>query len=85
MKSSTTTVVLEPAAQGFADATADPPYLFDLGPVEGRRTVDGLQSGEVEKPDVEMTDTTNLDIEGAALEREPARPDCTLEPASARA
>ena len=27
----------------------------------------------------------NLDIEGAALEREPARPDCTLEPASARA
>ena len=58
MKSSTTTVVLEPAAQGFAAATADPPYLFDLGPVEGRRTVDGLQSGKVEKPDVEMTDTT---------------------------
>ena len=58
MKSSTTTVVLEPAAQEFADATADPPYLFDLGPVEARRTVDGVQSGEVAKPDVEMTDTT---------------------------
>ena len=27
--------VLEPAAQEFADATASPPYLFDLGPVEG--------------------------------------------------
>jgi acetyl esterase len=58
MTSSTTTVVLEPAAQDFAAATADPPYLFDLGPVEGRTTVDEVQSGEVEKPDVEITDTT---------------------------
>jgi acetyl esterase len=56
--SSTTTVVLESAAQEFAAATADPPYLFDLGPVEGRKTVDEVQSGEVEKPDVEITDTT---------------------------
>jgi acetyl esterase len=55
--SSTTTVVLESAAQEFAAATADPPYLFDLGPVEGRKTVDEVQSGEVEKPDVEITDT----------------------------
>jgi acetyl esterase len=29
----TTAVVLEPAAQDFADATANPPYLFDLLPV----------------------------------------------------
>ncbi|MDT5124347.1 MAG: acetyl esterase [Acidobacteriota bacterium] len=58
MTSSTTTVVLEPAAQEFASATADPPYLFDLGPVEGRKTVDDVQSGEVEKPDVEIKDTT---------------------------
>ncbi len=58
MTSSTTTVVLEPAAQEFAAATADPPYLFDLGPAEGRKTVDEVQSGEVEKPDVEITDTT---------------------------
>ena len=35
-----TPVVLEPAAQAFAEATADPPYLFDLGPIEGRKTVD---------------------------------------------
>jgi len=27
-----TEVVLEPAAREFADATADPPYVFDLGP-----------------------------------------------------
>ena len=53
-----TPVVLEPAAQAFAEATADPPYLFDLGPIEGRKTVDEVQSGEIEKPDVEIDDTT---------------------------
>jgi hypothetical protein len=42
--------VLEPAAQEFADATANPPYLFDLGPVEGRKVVDDVQSPEVEVP-----------------------------------
>ncbi|MEU4420288.1 alpha/beta hydrolase [Actinoplanes sp. NPDC024001] len=42
--------VLEPAAQAFADATANPPYLFDLGPVAGRKTVDEVQSPEVEVP-----------------------------------
>ena len=26
--------ILEPAARAFSDATANPPYLFDLGPVE---------------------------------------------------
>jgi acetyl esterase len=56
--STTTQVVLEPAAQEFADATASPPYLFDLGPVEGRKVVDEVQSGEVEKPDVEIQDTS---------------------------
>ena len=51
-------VVLEPAAQEFADATSDPPYLFDLGAVEGRKVVDEVQSGAIEKPDVELEDTT---------------------------
>jgi acetyl esterase len=45
--------VLEPAAQSFVEATANPPYLFDLGPVEGRKTVDEVQSGEITKPDVD--------------------------------
>uniref|UniRef100_A0AAU1ZS56 Alpha/beta hydrolase n=1 Tax=Streptomyces sp. NBC_00093 TaxID=2975649 RepID=A0AAU1ZS56_9ACTN len=45
--------VLEPAAAGFAEATANPPYLFDLGPVEGRKTVDEVQSGEIDKPAVD--------------------------------
>jgi acetyl esterase len=44
-----TPVVLEPAAQAFADATADPPYLFELGLVEGRKTFDEVQKGEIDK------------------------------------
>src|SRR5690349_12897105 len=56
--STITQAVLEPAAQEFADATANPPYLFDLGPIEGRKVVDEVQSGEIEKPDVEIQDTT---------------------------
>jgi acetyl esterase len=39
-------IVLEPAAAEFAGATAEPPYLFDLGPAEGRKVVDEVQSGE---------------------------------------
>jgi acetyl esterase/lipase len=50
--------VLEPAAQEFAEATASPPYLFDLGPFEGRKTVDEVQSGAIETPDVDVEDTT---------------------------
>jgi hypothetical protein len=54
----TTNVVLEPVAAEFAYAITNPPYLFDRGPVERRRLVDGVQSGEIEKPDVEIHDTT---------------------------
>jgi acetyl esterase len=50
--------VLEPAAQEFADATAVPPFLFDLGPEQGRAAVDQLQSGDIAKPDVDLSDTT---------------------------
>ncbi|MBO4269873.1 alpha/beta hydrolase fold domain-containing protein [Microbispora triticiradicis] len=45
--------VLEPAAQAFVEATANPPYLFDLGPVDGRKTVDEVQSPEIEVPGTE--------------------------------
>ena len=45
----TSTVVLEPAAQEFAAATANPPYLFDLGPEQGREVVDEVQSGPIAK------------------------------------
>ncbi|MCX4911379.1 alpha/beta hydrolase [Streptomyces sp. NBC_00878] len=45
--------VLEPAAAAFAEATANPPYLFDLGPAEGRKVVDEVQSGDIAKPDID--------------------------------
>jgi acetyl esterase len=45
--------VLEPAAAAFVAATANPPYLFDLGPVEGRKAVEEVQSGDIEKPQVD--------------------------------
>ncbi|MFF8917356.1 alpha/beta hydrolase [Streptomyces sp. NPDC015032] len=45
--------VLEPEALAFAEATANPPYLFDLDPVEGRKAVDEVQSGEVELPAID--------------------------------
>jgi acetyl esterase/lipase len=53
-----TRVVLEPAAQQFADATANPPYLFDLGPEQGRQTVIDVQSGPIAKPDAAIEDLT---------------------------
>lgn len=57
----TPTIVLEAAARAFADATADPPYLFDLGPVEGRKVVDDVQSGDIAKLEVEITDYSVAD------------------------
>ncbi|MEU9557578.1 alpha/beta hydrolase [Streptomyces fumanus] len=52
MSETATRPVLEPAAAAFAEATANPPYLFDLGPAEGRKTVDEVQSGEISKPEI---------------------------------
>lgn len=42
-------VVLEAAAQEFADATAAPPFLYQLGPSGARKVLDDVQSGPVEK------------------------------------
>ncbi|MFC4502671.1 MULTISPECIES: alpha/beta hydrolase [Streptomyces] len=49
----TTRPVLEPEAAAFAEATANPPYLFDLAPAEGRKAVDEVQSGEIDMPAVD--------------------------------
>ncbi|MFJ4123512.1 alpha/beta hydrolase [[Kitasatospora] papulosa] len=49
-----TSPVLEPAAAAFAEATANPPYLFELAPADGRKAVDEVQSGDgVAKPEVD--------------------------------
>ena len=52
----TDTIVLEPAAREFSAATAEPPYLFDLGPEKGREVVDEVQSGPVDKPAADVED-----------------------------
>jgi acetyl esterase len=48
--------VLEPAAQEFAEATANPPQLYDLPVDEGRKMVDSVQDGDIPAPPVEITD-----------------------------
>ncbi|WP_131747600.1 alpha/beta hydrolase [Frankia sp. Cppng1_Ct_nod] len=60
--SPTATVVLEPAARTFVEATANPPYPFDLGPVEGRRALDELQDGGIPRPDIPRPDADIEDI-----------------------
>lgn len=54
----TNKVVLETAAKQFAEATANPPYLFDHGPVKGREVVDQVQSGAVNKLPVDIEELT---------------------------
>jgi acetyl esterase len=49
-------LILEPAAQAFAEATDTPPYLFQLPPEDGRKAVDDVQSGDIEKPDADIED-----------------------------
>ncbi|MFE0704405.1 alpha/beta hydrolase [Streptomyces sp. NPDC058872] len=45
--------VLEPQAAAFAEATATPPFLFQLPSAEGRKAVEDVQSGDVDLPAVD--------------------------------
>lgn len=36
----------------LADATANPPFLYELGPEGARKVLDDLQAAPIEKPDV---------------------------------
>jgi acetyl esterase/lipase len=49
-------IQLEPEAQVFAEAAALSPWLFTLGPEQGRLALDQVQSGTVSKPPVDMED-----------------------------
>ena len=42
----------------WSTPTLTPPFSFELGPDQGRRTIDELQSGPVNKPTVDIDDTT---------------------------
>jgi len=50
--------VLEPAAQEFADATAKPPFLYELGPDRARKVLDDVQAAPIAKLDVAEKWTT---------------------------
>jgi acetyl esterase len=45
--------VLEPAAQELADATSEPPLLYELGVEGARKVLDDLQAAPIDKPDVD--------------------------------
>ena len=45
--------ILEPAAQQFADATAKPPFLYELGAEGARKVLDDVQAAPIAKPDVD--------------------------------
>jgi acetyl esterase len=47
---------LEPEAEAFAQATANPPFVFDLGPEKEHAAVAAVQPDPVEKPAVDIQD-----------------------------
>ncbi|AGA25290.1 alpha/beta hydrolase [Singulisphaera acidiphila] len=54
----TPNVQLEPEAEEFAKATANPPFLFELSPEKGREAVDEVQAGPVDKLPVDVEEIT---------------------------
>lgn len=46
-------ISLEPAAQAFVEATAEPPFLYQLPVAEGRAAVDSVQDTPIAKPEVD--------------------------------
>ena len=42
-------VVLEPASQAFVEATASPPFLYELTPDEARKVLDDVQAAPIDK------------------------------------
>ena len=46
-------VVLEPASQEFVEATAEPPFLYELTPAEARKVLDDVQAAPIDKLPVE--------------------------------
>jgi DNA-binding CsgD family transcriptional regulator len=47
--------ILEPAAREFADATAQPPFLYELGTDGARKVLDDVQAAPIATPDVDDT------------------------------
>jgi acetyl esterase/lipase len=47
------THVLEKEGQAFADATAKPPYLYEIGPAAARKVLDDVQASPIDKVEVD--------------------------------
>jgi acetyl esterase len=56
-------VVLEPASQAFVEATANPPFLYELTPTEARKVLDDVQAAPIDKlPIAERWITVPADV-----------------------
>ncbi len=51
-------VVLETAAQEFADATSHPPFIYQLSPDKAREVLEDVQRSPIDKPVVDIEDLT---------------------------
>ncbi len=49
MTETSSTIVLEPAAQQVADAFSKPPFLFQMTPADARKVLDDAQAAPIEK------------------------------------
>ena len=54
----TTVVVLESAAQQFADATSTPPFIYELAPDAAREVLEDVQRSPISKPTVDIENVT---------------------------
>jgi acetyl esterase/lipase len=46
-------VVLEPASQAFVEATANPPFLYELTPDQARKVLDDVQAAPIDKLEID--------------------------------
>src|SRR5262245_12695739 len=44
--------ILESEAQAFADATSQPPFLYEIGPDAARKVLDDVQAAPIDEADV---------------------------------
>jgi acetyl esterase len=73
-------IQLEPEAQAFAEAAAKPPWLFTLGPEQGRIALDEVQAGQVSRLPVDIEDLTITDGPSVQLALRILRPQNTQAP-----
>src|SRR5260370_268890 len=76
----TNRIQLEPEAQAFAEAAAKPPWLFTLGPQQGRIALDGVQAGQVSRLPVDLDDLPIDDGPSAQAALRILRPENTPTP-----